>query len=135
MKKLLLVALVALLPGCALYDAYLMTPYDSAEYKLAVELRTDAHKYKAQCDDAATSKTNAQAIADKTQLFEFYSEHIPRNDNGASASRNLNEIAQGLLKRYNSGDKVSPTFCRLKFEGIEIGAVTVQSVLAKRPRK
>ena len=135
MRKLLLVALVALLPGCALYDAYMMTPYDSAEYKLTVELRTDAHKYKAQCEDPVVSKANAQAIADKAQLFEFYSEHIPRNDNGASASRNLNEIAQGLLKRYNSGDKVSPTFCRLKFEGIEIGAVTMQSVLAKRPRK
>ena len=135
MKKLIAILAVALLPGCAIYDAYMMTPYDSDEYKLTVELRADAHKYKAQCDDADASKRNAQAIADKTQLFEFYSEHIPRNDNGASASRNLNEIAQGLLKRYNSGDKVSPTFCRLKFEGIEIGAVTVQSVLAKRPRK
>lgn len=134
MKKLLLIAAVALLPGCALVDAYLMTKYDSNEYQLAVEIRTDAHLYKADCDNPLASKINAQSIADKTQLFEFYSEHIPRNNNGASASRNLNEIAQGLLKRYKSGDKVSPTFCRLKFEGIEIGAVTVQSVLAKRPR-
>ena len=106
----------------------------SNEYKIAVEIRTDAIKYKAQCDDPIATKINANAIADKTQLFENYSEHIPRNDNGAAASRNLNEIAQGLAKKYNSGDQVSATFCRLKFEGIEIGAVTVQSVLAKRPR-
>ena len=134
MKKLIALLAVSMLSSCAVYDAYMMTKYDSNEYKLAVEIRTDAHLAKTECDNPLASKINAQAIADKTQLFEFYSEHIPRNDNGASASRNLNEIAQGLLKRYNSGDKVSPTFCRLKFEGIEIGAVTVQSVLAKRPR-
>ena len=133
MKRLILL-LVPLFAGCTLVDAYLMTKYDANEYQMAVEIRTDAIKYKKQCDDAVATKINANAIADKTQLFENYSEHIPRNDNGASASRNLNEIAQGLAKRYNSGDKVSPTFCRLKFEGIEIGAVTVQSVLAKRPR-
>lgn len=134
MKKLIALIAVSVLSGCSVVDAYLMTKYDSNEYKLAVEIRTDAHLAKTECDNPLASKINAQSIADKTQLFEFYSEHIPRNDNGASASRNLNEIAQGLLKRYNSGDKVSPTFCRLKFEGIEIGAVTVQSVLAKRPR-
>jgi hypothetical protein len=134
MKKLIALIAVSMLSGCALYDAYMMTPYDSNEYKLAVEIRTEAHKYRAECDNAEASKKNAQAIADKTQLFEFYSEHIPRNNNGASASRNLNEIAQGLVKRYNSGDKVSTTFCKLKFEGIEIGAVTLQSVLGKKPR-
>ena len=133
MKRLILL-LVPIFAGCTLVDAYLMTKYDANEYQMAVEIRTDAHKYRSQCDDAELSKKNAQAIADKTQLFEFYSEHIPRNNNGASASRNLNEIAQGLLKRYNSGDKVSTTFCRLKFEGIEIGAVTLQSVLGKKPR-
>ena len=134
MKRLIPLLLVPLFSACTLVDAYLMTKYDANEYKLAVEIRSDANRYKTECNDAMLSRANAHAIAQKTQLFEHYSEHIPRNDNGASASRNLNEIAQGLLKRYNSGDKVSPTFCRLKFEGIEIGAVTVQSVLAKRPR-
>ena len=133
MKRLILL-LVPLFAGCTLVDAYLMTKYDANEYKLAVEIRSDASRYKTECNDAMLSRANAQAIAQKTQLFEHYSEHIPRNDNGASASRNLNEIAQGLVKRYNSGAPVSTTFCRLKFEGIEIGAVTVQSVLAKRPR-
>ena len=132
--KRLIILLVPLFTACTLVDAYLMTKYDANEYKLAVEIRSDASRYKTECNDAMLSRANAQAIAQKTQLFEHYSEHIPRNDNGASASRNLNEIAQGLVKRYNSGGPVSTTFCRLKFEGIEIGAVTVQSVLAKRPR-
>ena len=134
MKKIIALLAVTMLSGCAVLDAYLMTKYDANEYKLVVEIRTDAHLSKAECENPVLSRANAQAIADKTQLFEFYSEHIPRNNNAASASRNLNEIAQGLAKRYNSGDKVSPTFCKLKFEGIEIAATTLQSVLAKRPR-
>ena len=134
MRKLIALFAVVALSGCTLVDAYLMTKYDANEYKLAVEIRSDANRYKTECNDAMLSRANAQAIAQKTQLFEHYSEHIPRNDNGASASRNLNEIAQGLVKRYSAGTPVSATFCRLKFEGIEIGAVTVQSVLAKRPR-
>ena len=134
MRKLIAVFALVGLSGCTLVDAYLMTKYDANEYKLAVEIRSDANRYKTECNDAMLSRANAQAIAQKTQLFEHYSEHIPRNDNGASASRNLNEIAQGLVKRYNAGTPVSATFCRLKFEGIEIGATTVQSVLAKRPR-
>lgn len=134
MRKLIAVFALVGLSGCTLVDAYLMTKYDANEYKLAVEIRSDANRYKNECNDAGLSRANAQAIAQKTQLFEHYSEHIPRNDNGASASRNLNEIAQGLVKRYSAGTPVSATFCRLKFEGIEIGAVTVQSVLAKRPR-
>ena len=135
MKRLLIVAsLLLTLSGCAMWEALNLANFDPNEYRIVAEIRTDASLYKAQCPDAVASKSNAQAIYLKTQLFENYSEHIPRNDNGAAASRNLNEIAQGLAKKYNSGDKVSATFCRLKFEGIEIGAVTVQSVLAKRPR-
>ena len=134
MRKLLLVALVTLLPGCALVDAYLMTKYDPNEYRIITEIRSDANTYKTQCDDAVASKANSVAIADKTKLFQFYSEQIPRNTNGISASKNLNEIAQGLKTRYAGADKVSATFCKLKFEGIEIGATTIQHVLGNRPR-
>ena len=132
MKRLIL--LVPFLAGCTLVDAYLMTKYDANEYKLAVEIRSDASRYKTECNDAMLSRANAQAIAQKTQLFEHYSEHIPRNDNGASASRNLNEIAQGLVTQYNQQGKVSPLFCKLKFEGIEHSANTIQHVLGNRPR-
>ena len=32
MRKLLLLAIVALLPGCALYNAYMLTGFDPNEY-------------------------------------------------------------------------------------------------------
>ena len=134
MKRLLLTLLIPVLSSCALVDAYLMTKYDANEYRIITEIRADAMSYKSQCTDATASARNAHVIADKTQLFEFYNQHIPRNNNGIRASHNLNEIAQGLKKRYESGTPVSATFCRIKFEGIEIAASTIQNVVGNRPR-
>ena len=96
MKKLLVIVAVLSLNGCALYDAYMMTGYDTNEYRIITEIRTDAGEYKTQCADAGQSRINAEAITRKTALFENYSQEIPRNSNGINASNNLNEIARGL---------------------------------------
>jgi len=134
MKRLLIVLSVLALNGCAVYDAYMMTGYDPNEYRIITEIRTDAYNYKQQCDNRLISDTNAVLIADKTQLFEFYEEQIPRNNNGINASRELNKIAQGLKTRYRDGTPVPALFCKLKFESIEHSAQTIQHVLGKRPR-
>lgn len=134
MKKLILAIVVLSLQGCALVDAYLMTHYDPNEYKIITEIRSEARSYKANCSDIVISKVNATALADKTQLFEIYNEQIPRNAEGISASKNLNEIAQGLKNRYASGNTVSATFCKIKFESIEKSAELIQHVVANRPR-
>jgi hypothetical protein len=134
MKKLLAIIAVLSLNGCALYDAYMMTGYDSNEYLIITEIRTNAGISKAQCDDAAASRLNAMAISNKTSLFQNYEEKIPRNKNGINASIELNKIAQGLRDRYNTGPAVSPLFCKLKFESIENSAKTIQHVIGNRPR-
>jgi hypothetical protein len=134
MKKLLLIAAVSMLSGCALVDAYLMTKYDPNEYRIISEIRSDAKQYKAECSNPILSAPNAIAIANKTQLFEVYSQHIPRNDNGYNSAKNLNEIAQGLAAKYKDDSKVSPMFCKLKFQSIENSAEVIQHVLGGRPR-
>ena len=136
MKKIIfpLVALVCLLPGCAVVDAYLMTKYDPNEYKIVTDIRLVSEKAAVQCEDANASKVNANQLADKTRLFELYSQEIPRNKDNYAASHALNEIAQGLAKKYNDGEKVSPLFCKLKFEGIRNSADVIRHVLANRPR-
>lgn len=134
MKKLLVALTVLTLNGCALYDAYMMTGYDSNEYLIVTEIRTNAGLSKEQCDDATQSRINAMALSNKTSLFQNYEEQIPRNNNGINASRELHKIAQGLKDRYNSGSAVSPAFCRLKFTSIENSAKTIQHVVGDRPR-
>lgn len=135
MRKLLLsIVLASGLSGCALIDAYLMAGFDPNEYQMITVIRVEAERSKTQCADATVSKINAQVVSGKTHLFERYSEEIPRNKNGLSAAKSLNEIAQGLLVRYNGTQPVSATFCKLKFESIESSAKLIQHIIGNRPR-
>lgn len=134
MKKLLILVAVLTLNGCALWDAYFMTGYDSNEYRIITEIRTDAGYYKEQCDAVEASRMNAMVLSHKTMLFQNYESQIPKNSNGINASKELNKIAQGLKDRYKSGGPVSAAFCRLKFESIEHSAETIQHVVGNRPR-
>jgi len=133
MKKLLLLPLI-LLSGCTLLDAYLMTHYDPNEYKLITDIRAEAQLFKTQCDDPVASKANAAKVANDTQLFVLYSEHVPRNDLIISSSKDLHTIAQGLADQYAKFDKVSPGFCKIKFTSVESNADTMQTIIGKRPR-
>ena len=133
-SKAFLVVSVLGLSGCALIDSYFMAPYDANEYMIITEIRTTAIQYRRQCDNPQLAPVNAQAMANRTELYEKYEEQIPRNENGFKAARALNEISQGLNAQYLKGS-VSPTFCRLKYNNIEQSAEMIQRITAGRPRK
>lgn len=111
-----------------------MAPYDANEYMLITEIRTNAALYREQCANPVLAPQNAQAMANRTLLYERYEENIPRNENGYKAARALNEISQGLNTAYAKG-AVSPTFCKLKYNNIEHSAELIQRVTAGRPRR
>jgi len=134
MKKITIIFATVLLNGCALWDAYFMAPYDANEYMLITEIRTNAAIYREQCGNPVIAPQNAQAMANRTLLYERYEENIPRNENGFKAARALNEIAQGLNTAYTKG-AVSPVFCKLKYNNIEHSAELIQQVTAGRPRR
>jgi hypothetical protein len=134
MKRIVLAFSCVLLSSCAVWDAYFMAPYDANEYMLITEIRTTAIQYRRQCDNPVLAPINAQAMANRTELYEKYEEQIPRNDNGIKASRALNEIAQGLNTAYVKGP-VSSVFCKLKYNNIEHSAELIQRVTAGRPRR
>jgi hypothetical protein len=133
MKKILLAVFALSLTSCALWDAYFMAPYDANEYLLITQIRVEAGQYREQCANAVVAPTNAEAMARKTNLYEKYSEQIPRNQNGHKSAQALNEIAQGLNTAYGQGP-VGATFCRLKYASIENSATLIQRVTAGRPR-
>ena len=134
MKRILIILSALVFTGCAVLDAYLMAPYDANEYLLITQIRVDAGQYKKQCDNPVLAQVNAQAMANRTELYERYQEQIPRNANGFKAAQALNEIAQGLNTAYVKGS-VSPVFCRLKYNNIEHSAELIQRVTAGRPRR
>ena len=132
MKRLALL-LVPLLSSCAVYDAIPMTGFDPNEYRIITEIRVDATHYRDACANPLLAQTNAVAIARKTELFEVYSEQIPNNNDSYKAAKNLNEIAQGLSKRYDT-PPVPQLFCKLKYSSIENSAQVIQHTLGNRPR-
>jgi hypothetical protein len=134
MKRIVLALSTVLLSSCAVWDAYFMAPYDANEYMLITEIRTNAIQYRRQCDNPILAPQNAQAIANRAELYEKYEENIPRNENGIKSARALNEIAQGLNTAYGRGP-VSPMFCKLKYNNIEHSAELIQRVTAGRPRR
>jgi hypothetical protein len=134
MKQIFLAAIALSLTSCAVWDAYMMAPYDANEYMQITEIRTTAIQYRRQCDNPILAPANAQAIANRTELYEKYQEQIPRNANGFKSAQALNEIAQGLNTAYVKGP-VSSMFCRLKYNNIEHGAELIQRVTAGRPRR
>jgi hypothetical protein len=134
MKRIVLSLTTMLLSSCAVWDAYMMAPYDANEYLQITEIRATAGQYRKQCDNPMLAPQNAQAIANRTDLFEKYEELIPSNDIGYNASRAVNEISQGLNTAYSKGP-VSPVFCKLKYNNIEHSAELIQRVTAGRPRK
>jgi hypothetical protein len=134
MKKILIIVSAVMFSGCAVWDAYMMAPYDANEYMLITQIRVDAGQYRKQCDNPMLAPVNAAAMAGRTELYERYEENIPRNENGLRAAQALNEIAQGLNTQYSKGS-VSAMFCRLKYSNIEHSAGLIQRVTAGRPRK
>ena len=134
MKNLLIIAAIALLPGCSLIDSYLMK-YDTNEYRIVTEIRAEAQGYATECSNPLLSAPNAIAMADKTRLLAMYSQYQPYNEPTKKASAELDKIAQGLKEQYTKpNSKVSPMFCKLKFETIEHSAESMQKVIGAKPR-
>ena len=131
--KQIVFLLVPLLSSCAVYDAVTMTGFDPNEYRIITEIRADAAYYKAGCANPLIAQTNAMAMARKTELYQIYSEQIPNNDDSFKAATSLNEIAQGLAKRYDT-PPVPTLFCKLKYNSIESSAKLIQHVIGNRPR-
>jgi len=125
--------MIVCLSGCAAVDAYLMGSYDPNEYHMITTIRYDAHTAIASCADPVQSKLNANTIAYNTGLYALYESERPHNADSITASTALDVIAQGLKKRYDSGDKVSELYCRLKFGEIDNSATLIQHVQGKRP--
>lgn len=110
-----------------------MAPYDPNEYLLITQIRVDSAHYREQCANPVLAPANATAMTRQTNLYEKYSQQIPRNENGYKAAQALNEISQGLNTAYVKGP-VSTVFCKLKYNNIEHSATLIQRTTAGRPR-
>jgi len=133
MKIISATAIAFLLSGCTAIDAFLMK-YDPNEYQQIADIRTTAYLSKESCSNPAQAKTQSELLANKTLTFRQFVQYLPRNDKVISASVELDKIAQGLKDQYVKNDKVSPAFCRIKFQSVETSAESMQKVIGDKPK-
>jgi hypothetical protein len=132
MKKILFLSLF-LLAGCkTLVDSYLMK-YDTNEYQLITEIRTTSQLAKEKCDnpDVASETVKLYSL---TVSFVNYTQFLPHDDKVKNAAVELNKMSAGLRDQYAKNNKVSSTFCRIKFENIENSAKIIQQAVGAKPR-
>jgi hypothetical protein len=127
MKKLLMVcSFVVLLPGCALWDIYNQTKYDTNEYALITEIRTLAQTSKG-CDAESVKK-----IYVATQQLNNFSEYLPGNN---KKTVEMNTGLMNMVKElYNKPQPIAPMYCNAKLNIIEITAESIQKVTGTKPR-
>jgi hypothetical protein len=133
MKKLLVVASLFILTGCAAIDAYRMARFDNNEYALVNSVRTQANLGAAKCG-TPEAKNTVDNIYYKTVELKNYSQSIPKNEETVKMSSELAEIVKGLSERYKGAEPVSLPYCTTKFGLIEKNAVTIQNVIGAKPR-
>ena len=133
MRTLAVLLVIGALTGCTAIDAFLMK-YDVNEYYQISDIRTTASLAKSTCDNAQESKNQSVVISNKTLTFKNYVQYLPHNDKVIAASSDLDKIAQGLKDQYVKSDKVSPAFCKIKFQSIETSAESMQKVIGDKPR-
>jgi hypothetical protein len=133
MKKIILVAAVLALQGCALINAYNMAKFDSNEYQLAVKVRTQSEELQSQCKDQSYVKGAIVGIYFTTKELQNYTQYIPNNPEAFKMSTDLVALTRSTLEMYQQ-PIVSEVFCKAKLTQISIAANDIQKVIGKKPR-
>ncbi|NDB65319.1 MAG: hypothetical protein EB168_06590 [Euryarchaeota archaeon] len=139
MKKLIVLFMAVMaMSGCAtIQDAikyFDMARYDSNEYLLIVNVRTQANLGARKCGTPEANREVSLLWLD-TLKFKNYAESRVNNEETVTMATELLEIVRGLDKRYNIDNKtVSMAYCTNKFGLIEKNATIIANVVGKKPK-
>jgi PBP1b-binding outer membrane lipoprotein LpoB len=135
MKKLLLICICALqLSGCALFDAYNMATYDSAEYALVNKIRTQSELSINECKNSMKSQINFIDMHYASIELRNFSQYLPNNNDAYKLSGNLVDLTKQGVEAYDKGSTVSEIFCKFKLQQINRSAETAQKAIGNKPR-
>jgi len=124
MKRLLMLALVFQLSGCAVINSIFMAPYDNNEYALVNKVRTLA-----ETSDNCDGNTVKELYLTTYEL-KNYSQYIPRNSNQMKLNDDLFTMVDELYKKQNP----SPVYCKAKLNIIKHSAERIQQVTGSKSR-
>tara|TARA_R110000868_G_scaffold118937_1_gene315111 strand:- start:455 stop:835 length:381 start_codon:yes stop_codon:yes gene_type:complete len=126
MKRILIALFALQLSGCALWDIYNLSSYDTNEYALVNKVRTIAQTSKV-CDEVTVKNLYLTTV----ELNNF-SQYVKGNN---SSNIKMNE---GLLKivteLYDREQPVSSAYCKAKLNIIGISAERIQQVTGSKQK-
>jgi hypothetical protein len=134
MKKVLILSLILLLNGCALYDAYFMAKYDTTEYSLVNQIKTKAQVAEENCSNHILVVSQVNDLYISSLEFKNFTSHIPHNEDAVKLSTKLFTLTKDTRDYFNKTDKISTIFCKAKLQQIEKSADTIQQALGSKPR-
>ena len=134
MKKLLIISLVLMLNGCALFDAYFMAKYDTTEYSLVNQVRTKAQIAEENCSNQTLVITQVNELYNSALEFKNFTVYIPNNEDAVKLSTKLLTLTKDTKDYFNKAEKISPIFCKAKIQQIVTSADTIQQALGSKPR-
>jgi len=134
MKKIILAISISLLSGCAVIDSYLMAKYDTNEYSAIATIRSQSEVAQAECDDRKRTEQNIDQVYKSSVFFKNFTQLRVRNEETAAIAYNIYLLSDQLKKHYEKNEAVSPTYCKLKFQQLEKGAITAQKTIGSKPR-
>ena len=134
LKRLLLVALIPFIPGCALYDAYFMAKYDTNEYALINSVKTRAELAQEVCTNKPAVEQKLVDIYAQSVEFRNFTFYIPRNTDANNMASKLVDLTKSTKEYYNTHDKVSEVFCKMKLQQIVKSSDAIMETLGKKPR-
>lgn len=134
MKKILIALSFTLLSGCALVDSYLMAKYDTNEYAAITTIRSQSEIAQETCNDKKRTEMYINNIYESSVFFKNFAQLRVRNDETATIAYNLYLLSDQLKKHYEKNDTVSASYCKLKLQQLEKGAVTAQKAIGSKPR-
>ena len=134
LKRLLVIALIPLLPSCALYDAYFMAKYDTNEYGLINAVKTKTELAIEQCANKQVVEQKLADVYASSVEFKNFTFYIPRNEDANKMATKLVTLTKDTKDYYSTHDKISEAFCKMKLQQIVKSSDAIMETLGKKPR-
>lgn len=138
MKNILIGLSFLFLSGCSVVqpfiDRFTIARFDENEYALVNKIRTTAMLANKRCDDQLTAVLYSKSIYYYGIELNNYSQYLPDNTQTMKSVELLTKMTKDIFDRYEKNNKVSKTYCELKFKSIEQTAEMIQKAAGKRPR-
>lgn len=126
MKNLIILLFTLQLTGCAVWDIYNLSHFDSNEYALVNKVRTIAQTAK-KCDESTVAN-----LYFTTMELKNFSQYLSGNNSGnVKLSEDLSKLVTELREK---SQPISDVYCKAKLNIIEHSAERIQKVTGNKPK-